>query len=276
MNKEKKYIFSLSEYKKFIDFIKNQYFFDLSYFEVLITKRRIENFFHNYNISDFKSAIELISKNKFWIMLQDYLIVPTTEMFRDVDIWKKLKEKYLSRYKNLEPKIWLPDISTDDELDTMLIVLKEAGFENNFDILVSSPFEKVGNKYQSNAIDEKKMEIARLNYKNYCGKDDIDSCYNLIGRQYFLKKNLYINVNFKKYAFWTDQIQENYFDIVIIRNRLLYYNPEAHKKYIEKIYKSLKNRAILILGINENFAESQIEKNFTRPEKNCQIFIKKK
>ncbi len=277
INEEKKYRLSFLDFKNLSDFIKTNNRIDLSTFAYSITKRRIEDYLAQYKISDYKSIEDILQKDKFKASFFNYLIVPTTEMFRDFEFWQKLKYRLIPKLKiKDELRIWVPDISSDDELMSLLIVLNEAGFDNNFEIIATSPYPVKFDETSSLGIDQKKYEISKTNYKAYNAAGDFDSYFVNFNKLYNLKKDLLINVKFKKLSLINDFIQESYFDIVLFRNRLIYYNTKGQKKALDKIYSSMKTKAFLILGVKEQFGDWTNKDRFSNFEKDCNIFIKKK
>ncbi|MEA3450674.1 MAG: CheR family methyltransferase, partial [Bacteroidota bacterium] len=78
------------------------------------------------------------------------------------------------------------------------------------------------------------------------------------------------------FVFEKDSMPSSYFDIVLCRNRLIYYNQNGQKKALDSIYKSLKNKGYLFLGLKENFGDWKNKNRFSRFEKECNIFTKKK
>lgn len=277
INEEVKYRLSFLDYKTLLDYILSEYGLNLSNFAHSITKRRIEDFLAQYRVSSYNSAISVLEKKKNWELLLDSINVPITELFRDSEFWIKLKNKIIPKLKiKDELKIWVPDISTGEELMSLLIVLNEASLENNFEIIASSPFETKNEFGTSLLIDEKKMNISTSNYIEYNTTKKLDSYFVNSNSSFFLKKDFLINVKFKKFVFEKDIMPASYFDIVLFRNRLIYYNQNGQKKALDSIYRSMKNKGYLFLGLKENFGDWKNKNRFSRFEKECNIFMKKK
>jgi len=197
INEEVKYRLSFLDYKTLLDYILSEYGLNLSNFAHSITKRRIEDFLAQYRVSSYNSAISVLPK-------------------------LKIKD---------ELKIWVPDISTGEELMSLLIVLNEASLENNFEIIASSPFETKNEFGTSLLIDEKKMNISTSNYIEYNTTKKLDSYFVNSNSSFFLKKDFLINVKFKKFVFEKDIMPASYFDIVLFRNRLIYYNFRLEREF---------------------------------------------
>lgn len=276
IEEELKYRLSFLDYKSLVEFVKVKYNFDLSLYAYSITKRRIEDFLSQYKVADYHSIISVLEKEKIRIPFLESILVPTTEMFRDYEFWQKLRDKLIPKLKlKSDLKIWVPEITSDDELMTLLIILKESGFENNYEILTTSPLEKEFEKIDF-GMDYKKYEISKANYDLYNPHGNFDIYYTNSGKQRLLRKDLLINVKYKKYSFTEGFMQDSYFDMVLFRNRLIYFNLKGQKKALDVIYKSLKSKGYIFLGLKEMFGDWVNKDRFSKYEKDCNIFIKKK
>jgi chemotaxis protein methyltransferase CheR len=208
--------------------------------------------------------------------LIDYIIVPTTELFRDPEVWTKLKNKYFNKINSENKyKIWIPDATSDDELFTLLIVINELSI-SNIEIIVTSAFEQNFDIIHSYNIPAKKFESSKQNYAVYNPEKKLEDFFNISPTNIFLKKELQHNITFKKFDFFIDNIFEMEFDIVLFRNRLLYYNLTSVNIIFDKIFNSLKNRGLFCIGIKESIKDWQQKSKFSFGEKDCNILIKKK
>jgi len=271
-----KYNINHKEYKDIISFVRTKYNFDLSNYAYSIFKRRIEMFFSQYSVSNFDLILEFLSKEKFWKSLIDYITVPTTELFRDPEVWTKLKNKYFNKI-NLDStyKIWIPDATSDDELFTLLIIINELSI-SNIEIVVTSAFEQNFDIINSYNIPQKKFEASKQNFAVYNPEKKLDDYFTISTTNIFLKKELHQNITFKKFDFFADNIFQTEFDVVLYRNRLLYYNPSAVNLIFDKIFNSLKNKGLFCIGTKESLRDWQQKTKFSFAEKECNILMKKK
>ncbi len=271
-----KHILSLSDYKKIEKFIFNKYNFDISGYTVAIARRRIENYLNNYNLKNLDDTLYLISRKKFFEGLLDALVVPTTELFRDFELWLKLNNKYLEKlpqYPKIE--ICLPDVSTDDELITLLIILFRKK-NNQFNIKVTSNFNNFKEKITNYKIHQKKFESSKQNFVNFDPEDNFENYFIKGNINYTLKKNILKNINFVKFDLLKNEFEEKKFDFVLFRNRLLYYKSDVHNNILDKIYTSLKPKGLFVIGIKETLNNWNLKNKFSEADKDLNIFIKKR
>ena len=260
-----------------IDFIWSRYNINLSQHAFSITKRRIENFFAQYNVPDLQVLFNFLEKEKFWISLFEYLIIPTTEMFRDYEVWAKLKRKILPKLSGQdEIKIWIPEVSSDDELLTLLIVLKELNLIEKTKITISSEFEKIDEIVRKQKISEKKYIASEHNYLTYLPNGEFENYFTKSATNICFNNELFENVVYKKHSFSNKEQFEQNFDLILFRNRMLIYGPLMQKTALDIIYNSLRPKGYLLVGLKETLKNWTLKGKFSVSEKDIGICQKKR
>ena len=277
MSFSKKYILSRKDYNTVIDFIKREYKVDLSQHAYSITKHRIETYFAQKSIVKLEILLNFLKKPIIWDGLFQYLQVPTTEMFRDSEMWGHFKFKVLSKFiKNNQLNIWLPNISSGEDLFSLLIILSETDLIEKTEIVITSENEKIGELIRNNTINEKKYVSSKHNYLAYLPGADFNKYFDSVSNKIELKKELLKNVVFKKYSFVQNLYFEKYFDIILFRNKMLYFGPMLQKQALDILNKSLKVKGYMIIGIQETLKNWSKKNSFSALEKDCCIYQKKK
>lgn len=277
MSKIKKYILSRNEYREVVEFVKKKYNVNLSQYAFSITKRRIETFFAQYNVSNLQMIFNFLKKEKFWISLFEFLIIPTTEMFRDYEVWVKLKNKILSKLsKQEEIKIWIPDVSTDDELLTILIILKELDLIDKTKVIITSEYERAEELVKKQVISQKKFDASNQNYLTYLPNGEFEQFFIKSATKISLKNELFKNVIFKKYSFTYSEDFEKDFDLILFRNRMLNYSPLLQKTALDNVYNSLRIKGYLIIGLKETLKNWALKQKINVIDKDINIYQKKK
>jgi chemotaxis protein methyltransferase CheR len=100
-----------------ITLIQNIYEFDFSQYSKASLKRRFEKLLstHNWDVVDFKT--KLTNEPNFLDFLIREITVNVTEMFRDPEFFKSVKNNvipYLESYQRV--KVWNAGVSTGEEL----------------------------------------------------------------------------------------------------------------------------------------------------------------
>ena len=197
-------------------------------------------------------------------------------MFRDPSFWRELRDKHLPYiYKNREFKVYIPGVTSGEDLFTTLIVLKELNMLEHAKVLVTSMSSLRLEKIKNGGIfDFKKIEVGEANYKRFKGKTELSSYYEVQNNKVIMSELLLKNVTFKEHTLLKDE-QISGKHIVIYRNRLLYFNPTLHEEVLEKLLYSLLVGGILCLGSKETLENTMASSKFVLLNQDEQIYKKR-
>jgi len=265
----------ITEYRDVINAVQVKYNYDLSNFSLTSLRRRIEKVYNMYNFNDIEDFInKLTTDEDFYETFLKEISVPTTEMFRDPSMWVELKDKLFNRGKiKGEYKIWIPEFTSDDELYSMLVILKETGFTGS-KITASSNSKKNIEKITTGIVDLKKMEVNAANYTRQEGNFQLSKYFDMEEKRAIFDNVLLSEVNIVKHNLFVDEPIAHDFNIILFRNRFLYYNLQLQNKVLESLYDSLQIGGYLIIGINESLDGSPIQGKFNFLSKNENILKK--
>ena len=244
----------LSDLKNISANIYTKYNIDISGISYNSLKYRVLRILSLYNFDSVDEMIKkIISERTFFEVFLSEISIPTTEMFRDPPMWQALKDSILPKFKKYESiNIWLPEISSDDELYTLLIVLKEANMLENSKIIATSFSEKKIKEASSRAITLKNLNANVANYQRYNEKQELSQYLQINKKNAVLDVNLLNNVRFLKNSFFSKNTSDFFFDLVIFRNRMLFYNSDFQNKVLDTINDSIIKGGYLIIGIKES------------------------
>jgi len=249
----------LVDTKKIIAVINDKYSIDFSSMALTSFKQRLINIMNNNNIlyvDNFISSIE--SNSQFFEKCLSNILVDTTEMFRDPSLWREIKDVYLPslfRY-NKHINIHIPDVSSGDEVYSLAIILKESGFWEKVKLLVSSISQIRLNRLIEGAIyDIKKMEISVANSKRLTETLDISKYYIVDNTRCIMDKSILEGVEFVKHSYVTDDSIQGQ-NLILYRNRLIYYNSTLQDKVINKLSNSLAAGGYICFGAKENVSDA--------------------
>ncbi len=276
--KAETYKFNFSDYENFCELISDKFQIEISNFSFTIFKRRIEHFFEQFSVKKYSEIVALLKNKKFWKIFQQVFLVPTTEMFRDPEMWVLIRDVYLpkllSNRDNLQ--IFIPDVTTDDELFSTIVMLNNLNINQQVSIVASSQFENIKDYISIQQISEKKFKTSIENYNKFCDKNDFEKFFDQNKKNYHFKNDYLENIKFEKINLCEESEIIQQFDMIIFRNRMLYYKPACQYKILDNLDKLLKNKSYLIIGAMEQFASWQHQNRYNKVEKNCNIFLKKR
>ncbi|RLD64425.1 MAG: hypothetical protein DRJ01_00740 [Bacteroidetes bacterium] len=263
--------------RKVIKAINETYNYDFNDYALTSFKHRLIQFINNNNYNNIENFIQDILKNE--INFEDFIdkiLIDTTEMFRTPSFWRELRDKYLPKLaSNRDLKIWIPHVTSGDDLFTLEIILFELGLSNNVHITVTGMSEKKlelikkGGEYSL-----KKMEVGEANYKRYAGKFQLSNYYAVKNNYAYLDTSLIKNVSFKKGIITQDKSTSG-FKLIIFQNHMIYFNQSLQDKVAITLIDNLVPAGILALGSGETLEYSSAMNKLQVIDKLEKIYKKK-
>lgn len=186
------------------------------------------------------------------------ITVNVTEMFRDPDFYKTLREKVLpvlATYPLI--RIWHAGCSTGEEVFSMAILLKEANLLNRSLLYATDLSPAVLEKASKGIFPMSSMRQYSENYIRSNGTADFSSYYtahyghakfdsSLLERMIFSTHNLVSDHSF------------NEFQLIVCRNVLIYFDRELQQRVLDLFDESLDHLGFLALGFRESIRFSGI------------------
>ena len=207
------------------------------------------------------------------------LTVHTTELFRDPEIWKKIKVNLLPTLKDKSTiRIWHPGCSTGQEVYSMMMVLEEQellekteiyGSDLNPDVIKTA--REGTYKYHFNQSYLENFDRVMLNgtgtsswsqrkyWKKYF---HIDETHDMIRMKDFLRsKPVYKKLDLVK----DPNLFLVKFDLIVCRNVIIYFNNELQNRVFDLFHSNLNEQGTLLLGVHESIM-GPFSKRFIRKE----------
>ncbi|MBE9467185.1 MAG: hypothetical protein IMY72_02550 [Bacteroidetes bacterium] len=263
--------------RKIIKAIHEIYNYDFNNYALTAFKHRLIKILNNNNYDSPDNFIQDILKKE--INFEDFIdkiLIDTTEMFRTPSFWREIRDKYLSKLaSNKELKIWLPHITSGDELFTLEIILRELGLSNNTHIKVTSMSEKKLETIKAGGIYSlKKMEVGAANYKRYAGKFQLANYYTVENNSAYMDASLLMNVSFQKNIITQDKSLSG-FKLIIFKNHMIYFNQSLQDKVVESLIDGMVIGGILAVGSGETLEYSSAKNKLQILDKFEKIYKKK-
>jgi chemotaxis protein methyltransferase CheR len=210
----------------------------------------------HYKIKDIDSLLHRLNKKQLTTeQLCQFFNIPITEMFRDPSFWRtfiKLLETNFLTTSSI--RILLPGgIGGNNELFSLLILLKELQIKNKIKITVTNPFP-IKNNSLSGILNKQEFELSKANF-NRLEIHNIDFTSHFeqdyIGNYKFKNFEYYMqhiqNIN---HDFMTKEMPQKQ-DIIFFRNQLLYFSVPQNEIILSNLTKTLKHSGWLFLGVQE-------------------------
>ncbi len=217
---------------------------------------KISSFLREKEIASIDELITRVRRNDRLLIEQlgEALTLTDTAFFRDYDVFYKFKTLVLPKikeaYKSIKRmNIWSCGCSSGQEVYSILILLKEAGLLEDWQVCV------VGTDYCSKSL----AQASKGFYNNYdvqTGLNINQILENFVQKDngWKVKPELALCSEFRKFNLLKTPLLKRKFDIVFCRNTIKYYNVRYQEDIIKKIYSTQNAGGLLYVGINENFA----------------------
>ncbi|OQY03091.1 MAG: hypothetical protein B6I20_05795 [Bacteroidetes bacterium 4572_117] len=268
-------IIGISELKSLILRIKTARNVDFSNYALSSLKRRVENFMLEYHLTEVdKLQLKLYKDDFFYNLFLKYILVDTTELFRDPEFWLELIEIVLKKFKHSEEyNILIPECNSGEELYTLLIILDRLNMLDNVKICLTSLSKLNVEKIETALIELKKMEVNEANFERFEKNGNIFDFFIKKGRSFKLKSDLFTNVEIIQHNFFNTELPGNY-NLILYRNKTIYYNQLLKTKALKKLHSSLKTNGFIALGIKEKITYPGADNEFVTVSESERIYKK--
>ncbi|RZL37999.1 MAG: protein-glutamate O-methyltransferase CheR [Pedobacter sp.] len=250
-----------------INDVLEQYGYDFTGYSRASLKRRLLRLYGlDKQVSFAEFRYKVTNDSVYFKRFVEQITVNVTEMFRDPNFYKALRNKVLPNLGTYPfIRIWLAGCSTGEEAYSMAIVLKELNLLSKSLIYATDINPTVLEKAGQGMFPLSQMKQYSENYIASGGTNDFSAYYSA---NYSLAK---FNDELKeKMIFSTHNLVSdhsfNEFQLILCRNVLIYFDRDLQFKVLQLFDNSLDNLGYLALGTKETTDFSPISKRYKRLE----------
>lgn len=190
------------------------------------------------------------------------ITVNVTEMFRDPQFYKVLREEILPQLGTYPfIRIWLAGCSTGEEVYSLAILLKETNLFHRSILYATDINPEVLEKARDGIFPISHMKAYSENYILSGGKKDFSSYYTANYNYVRFNDDLKDKMIYATHNLASDR-SFNEFQLIICRNVLIYFDKELQAKVFKLFDDSLESLGFLALGSKETIRFSLLEKNY--------------
>jgi len=262
------YTISYPEMTELLDLIRHIHGFDFGSYTQASLKRRITRIMQLQHLTVFDLRTLLTNDAEYFESFLIEVTVNVTEMFRDPEFYKSVKDNvlpYLKSYQRI--KVWNAGCSTGEELYSFAILMAEEHLYDRSFLYGTDINSDVLEIAKNGIYDLQKMKLYAENYvktgASHTLSDYYTAKYDAASISHSLKKNILFSVH----NLASDTVF-NEFQLISCRNVLIYFNEELQKKVIDLFYKSLANFGFLCLGSKETLRDSEADRFKVTDKKN--------
>lgn len=238
--------------------------------------RRVNNFLANTKYTCISEMIpDLLRDAALCETLLNSISVTVTEMFRDPEVYKEIREK-VAPLLNSFPRInvWHAGCATGEEVYSFAILLKEEGLYDRTNIYGTDMNSSSLTKAREAIFPMEGIQQGTDNYKKSGGSHSFTEYYHAGYGNVILNSSLKENITFLSHNLAVDQVF-NQMHLIVCRNVLIYFNRKLQNQVLKLLSDSLIYNGILCLGTKEDIAFSDVKKDFETISKSSKLFKKK-
>jgi len=268
--------FNDQELKQLLESIKLVHGYDFTDYAEASVRRRVEHFISTRKIESFEKLGKMVLQNEE--LLEAFIqqvSVTVTEMFRDPDFYKSLRENVMVRLATYPfIKIWIAGCATGEEVYSVAILLKEAGLLDRSLIYATDINQKSLQIARDGIYSVENMKSHTANYQKSGGTEPFSDYYKSKYNSVLIDKSLKGNVVFSVHNLAIDK-SFNEFQLIICRNVLIYFKQQLQNRVFNLFHDSLCHFGFLGLGNKETIMFSDVSNSFDEVDRKEKIYIKK-
>lgn len=253
-----------------------RYGYDFRNYSKAHIKRRV---LHRLGTSQLSTVTQLLDKvlrdRDFFREFLDDLSINVTEMFRDPEFYKSLRENIIPKLQTYAYfKIWHAGCSTGEEAYSLAILLKEEGLLDRCQVYATDFNQKVLEIAKEGVYHKDDIEQYERNYLLSGGKNKLSDYYKTMYGSVMFNKELSSRIVFADHNLVTDSVFADV-HLILCRNVMIYFEKNLQENVLNLFYESLVPSGILCLGTKESIKFTRFEKLFETIDEKQKIFKKK-
>jgi chemotaxis protein methyltransferase CheR len=230
---------------------------DVNQYKENYLKRRLAVRMRSLQILTYSGYLSLILGNEAeYDLLLDKLTINVTEFFRDTEVFNELEQAILPEIMRAPGrsgplKVWSAGCSTGEEPYSIAMVIEETAER----LGVLNP------EYEIYATDLDPAALQKAFIGSFEGRtlNNVAAArkkrfFSQAGGTFLVSERLKAHIKFIRLNLM-EKYKENFFEIVVCRNVIIYFTRELQKTVLTHYYDSLKPDGILFLGKTETMLQ---------------------
>lgn len=259
-----------------LEAVFKRYGYDFRSYARASVERRIRLYAQQTDCASIADMIpRVLHENAFFEGLVRTFSITVTEMFRDPEVYRCLRERvtpFLETYPYF--KVWHAGCATGEEVYSLGILLQEAGLYDRATVYATD--------FNDDALDVAKHGLFSLdgvktftkNYQDSGGTSSFADYYHARYDAIAIDGSLRKNMTFANHNLVTDGVFSEV-QLLLCRNVLIYFNKTLQERALKLFYDSLAPGGFLCLGNKETLDSTAVRGGFEDFDAKHRIFRKK-
>jgi len=264
---------SILQYRDIIDAINVTYGINLKQHAMSSLRQHLLMVMDKSKYSNPTLVVKGIKEDKkFFDQIVSCLYCEHISLFRDPAMWRILKSQVLDMLpRNAQLKIWIPEVSQASDYYSLIIMLKKFGILTKSKVAISDESNINLEKCRHGELDSNIINTSESNIKRLDASEDLYNYVSQSGRKFYLDKSLLKTTYIQKGGVLDISLPFKP-NLVIFRNKMIYFNPVKEQKVINKLHKEMVGGGFLITGVKEDISAFEIKGKFRVHNKDEQIY----
>jgi len=264
---------SILQYRDIIDAINVTYGINLKQHAMSSLRQHLLIVMEKSKYSSPTLVVKGIKEDKqFFEQILSCLYCEHISLFRDPAMWRIIKAQVLDLLpKNSQLKVWIPEVSQASDYYSLLILLKKYGLLSKSKIVITDESSLNLDKCRIGEIDTSIINNSESTIKRFDAGENLYNYVNQEGRKFYIDKALLKTTYIQKGGILDVNIPFKP-NLVLFRNKMIYFNQVKELKSINKIYNQMVGGGFLITGVKEDISAFEIKGKFRIHNKDEQIY----
>jgi len=247
-----------------LEALYRRYHYDFRHYARASIKRRLAQAREQLGYASFSALQDGMLHDPLLLpRMLDYLTVQVSEMFRDPDYFRAIREKvvpHLRTYPSL--KIWIAGCSHGEELHSFAILLREEGLLDRTLLYATDINPTALEAAAAGVYPLDRIKAFTQNHQRSGGKSSLSDYYTAGYSRAVFDKSLRSRVVFSDHSLVTDAVFAEC-QLISCRNVMIYFDRPLQDRAIGLFRDSLSRRGFLGLGSKESLRFSDHAASFT-------------
>ncbi len=254
---------TILQYKEILEALKSSHNVDLAQHSMASLRYNFAHIMQNSKYNSVPSFIKGIQTDRlFFENVISSIYNEHISLFRDPSMWRALKSEVFDNVlhkSNL--KIWIPEVSKGSDYYSLIILLEHFNLLNKASIIISDTSHINLDKCRRGEIDIDVINNSVSNFKRFDANENINNYIQRKANKYVINKELLKSTISLRSGVLDINMLSNP-NIILFRNRFIYYNHVKEQRVINRLHQVLKAGGYLVTGIMEDISAFSIDKKF--------------
>lgn len=264
------------ELRLLLEAIFQKFHYDFRGYSMASVKRRLTQARDNFGCKSFSHLQDrVLHEAEIFPQLLSYLTIQVSELFRDPDYFKAIREQvvpHLKTYPSL--KVWVAGCSAGEELYSLAILFREEGLEDRTIFYGTDINPDALRRAQAGVYELDRIPLFTENHRRSGGKSSLSDYYTAAYGAAVFDKSLRQRAVFSDHSLVSDAVFAEV-HLVSCRNVLIYFDIPNQDRAIGLFKDSLVRRGFLGLGAKESLRFSKHDADFTAFSAKDRIYQKR-